>query len=153
MRHPTNIEARLFVLVFSVHHLNQTLSCWEAGLPKYFSLIQVVYGKRSYFSSPPLPFPYPAKTLVENAFFKIYKERVLCENSGVQVLSLNYSNSKTIRVGISFSIFWENQFFRNFSKFVKLICKGFFNQNFCFSFWPGSDFLTALSSRIQIFCF
>jgi len=93
------------------------------------------------------------KLLLKMPFFKIYKERVLCENSSVQVLSLNYSNSKTIRVGISFSIFWENLISRNFSKFVKLVCKGFFNQNFCLSFWPGSDFLTALSSRIQIFCF
>ena len=149
MRHPTNIEARLFVLVFSVHHLNQTLSCWEAGLPKYFSLIQVVYGKRSYFSSPPSYSHIQQKLLLKMPFFKIYKERVLCENSSVQVLSLNYSNSKTIRVGISFSICMEHLISHNFSKF----CEGFFNQNFCLSFWPGSDFLTALSSRIQIFCF
>ena len=150
MRHPTNIEARLFVLVFSVHHLNQTLSCWETGLPKYFSLIQVVYGKRSYFSSPPPPTPISSKNSCWKClFFKIYKERVLCENSSVQVLSLNYSNSKTIRVGISFSICLEHLISHNFSKF----CEGFFNQNFCLSFWPGSDFLTALSSRIQIFCF
>ena len=89
------------------------------------------------------------KLLLKMPFFKIYKERVLCENSSVQVLSLNYSNSKTIRVGISFSICLEHLISHNFSKF----CEGFFNQNFCLSFWPGSDFLTALSSRIQIFCF
>jgi len=53
MRHPKDFEARLFVLVLSVHHPNQTLSCWEAGFPKYFSLIEVVATEAILVHPPP----------------------------------------------------------------------------------------------------
>ena len=62
MRHPKDLEARLFVLVLSVHHLNQTLSCREAGFPKYFSLIEVV-ATEAILVHPPSS---PSRNLVGN---------------------------------------------------------------------------------------
>lgn len=37
------------------------------------------------------------KLLLKMPFFKIYKEHVLCENSSVQVLSLNYPSRNIIQ--------------------------------------------------------
>ena len=84
MRHPKDFEARLFVLVLSVHHLNQTLSCREAGFPKYFSLIEVVATEAILVHPPP---PSPRQEIwLEMSSVKIVKECVSREN--VQVLSI-----------------------------------------------------------------
>ena len=75
------------------------------------------------------------KLLLKMPFFKIYKERVLCENSSVQVLSLNYSNTKAIRFRrIIFSICQRNLILNNL--FRENICEGFFNQICWLFFWP-----------------
>merc|ERR1719500_294540 len=72
---------------------------------------------------------------------KIVKECLLPEN--VQVLSLNYSNTKAIRFRrIIFSICLGNLIFNNL--FRENICEGFFNQICFFSGLLG--FLTTLSS-------
>ena len=145
MRHPNNFEARLFVLVLSVHHLNQTLSCWESGFPKYFSLIEVVATEAILVHPPPLP----QEIWLKMSSVKIVKECVSRENSSVQVLSLNYSNTKAIRVWrIIFSICLRNQIF----DYLFNESEDFFNQ-ICWHFSGLVGFLTTLSSRIQIFCF
>lgn len=131
MRHPKDFEARLFVLVLSVHHPNQTLSCWEAGFPKYFSLIEVVATEAILVHPPP---PSPRQEIwLEMSSVKIVKECVSREN--VQVLSLNYSNTKAIRFRrIIFSICQRNLILNNL--FRENICEGFFNQICWLFFWP-----------------
>lgn len=141
MRHPKDLEARLFVLVLSVHHLNQTLSCREAGFPKYFSLIEVV-ATEAILVHPPSS---PQEIWLEMSSVKIVKECVSREN----VLSLNYSNTKAFRFRrIIFSICLGNLIFNHQKIFEKA-----FSIRFVGSFSGLFGFLTTLSSRIQIYCF
>jgi len=115
--------ARLFVLVFSVHHPQQPLLL---GLPKYFSLIEVV--AREAILVPP-PLPCLTKILAEK---NPLSECLLRGNSSLQVL--NYSNFITILVRIQHLLHefksCSNLFhFKEKNWFVV-----FFSQDFLFSF-------------------